>query len=157
MTRQPLSLDLNTPDRTAELAGQLARQVQPGDCILLSGEIGSGKTFFARHLIQSRLDHPEDVPSPTFTLVQIYDTSEGEIWHSDLYRLTSIEEVEELGLIEAFETAICLVEWPDKLGELSPKDALSLTFVADPDHDERRVLTLNWNDPKWDTRLDPLK
>lgn len=157
MTRLPLSIDLTTPEQTANLALRLAPQLRPGDCLLLSGEIGSGKTFFARHLIQSLLSHPEDVPSPTFTLVQIYDTPVGEIWHSDLYRLTAIDEVEELGLIEAFDTAICLVEWPDKLGDLAPNDALSLTFTADPEQDTRRALTLNWNDPKWDTRLDPLK
>ncbi|MBO9452445.1 tRNA (adenosine(37)-N6)-threonylcarbamoyltransferase complex ATPase subunit type 1 TsaE [Tropicibacter sp. R16_0] len=157
MTRLPLSIDLITPEKTAELAHWLAPQLRAGDCVLLSGEIGSGKTFFARNLIQSVLAHPEDVPSPTFTLVQIYDTAEGEIWHSDLYRLTSVDEVEELGLIEAFETSICLVEWPDKLGDLAPHDALSMHFAADPLHDTRRKLTLNWNDPKWDTRLDPLK
>lgn len=157
MTHQPLFIDLASPERTAELAEQLAPQLGPGDCILLSGEIGSGKTFFARNLIQSLLSHLEDVPSPTFTLVQTYDTPKGEIWHSDLYRLTSVDEVEELGLIEAFETSICLVEWPDKLGDLVPRDALSVHFVADPEHDTRRALTLNWNDPKWDIRLDPLK
>ena len=157
MTRLPLSIDLTTPEQTTDLAVRLAQYLRPGDCLLLSGEIGSGKTFFARHLIQSLLSHPEDVPSPTFTLVQIYDTPVGEIWHSDLYRLTAIDEVEELGLIEAFDTAICLVEWPDKLGDLAPNDALSLTFAADPEQDTRRALTLNWNDPKWDTRLDTLK
>ncbi|SLN69221.1 tRNA threonylcarbamoyladenosine biosynthesis protein TsaE [Falsiruegeria litorea R37] len=157
MTRLPLSIDLITPEKTAELAEFLALHLRPGDCILLFGEIGSGKTFFARNLIQSLLDHPEDVPSPTFTLVQVYETSVGEIWHSDLYRLTSIDEVEELGLIEAFETSICLIEWPEKLDDLAPQDALSLHFTADPEHDTRRALTLNWNDPKWDTRLDPLK
>ncbi|WP_164661525.1 tRNA (adenosine(37)-N6)-threonylcarbamoyltransferase complex ATPase subunit type 1 TsaE [Tropicibacter sp. Alg240-R139] len=157
MTRLPLSINLSTPERTAELAQRLAPLLRSGDCILLSGEIGSGKTFFARSLIQSLLSQPEDVPSPTFTLVQIYDTPMCEIWHSDLYRLSSIDEVEELGLIEAFETSICLVEWPDKLGELAPSDALSMHFVADPRNDAQRSLTLNWNDPKWDTRLDLLK
>jgi len=156
MNRPPIFVDLASPNATVDLARKLASHLRPGDCILLSGEIGSGKTFFARNLIQSLLSTPEDVPSPTFTLVQIYDTPMGEIWHSDLYRLTAIDEVEELGLIEAFETAICLVEWPDKLGDVTPPDALTLCFVADAEHDEHRRLTLNWNDPKWDTRLDAL-
>ena len=94
----------------------------------------AGKTHFARNLIQSLMAEPEDVPSPTFTLVQAYDTPSGEIWHCDLYRLSAAEEVDELGLTEAFDTAICLVEWPDKLGPLAPRGALTLTFETDPNN-----------------------
>lgn len=121
---------------------------------MLEGEIGSGKTHFARGLIQSLLTTPEDVPSPTFTLVQVYDTESTEIWHCDLYRLSAVEEVEELGLTEALDSSICLIEWPEKLGPLRPDTALTMTFETDPDTMEKRILTLSWSDPKWAQRLE---
>ncbi len=78
--------------------------------MLLDGPVGAGKTTLARAAILSILPEPEDVPSPTFTLVQTYDTTRGPLWHCDLYRLSSVLEIEELGLEEAFETAITLIE-----------------------------------------------
>ena len=122
-----------SPEETGDLARAIATRLQPGDTILLDGPVGAGKTHFARCLIQSLLDIPEDVPSPTFTLVQTYDTLGGEIWHADLYRLGHPEEVVELGLEQAFDDAICLVEWPDRLGDLAPGDALRMTFAAQDD------------------------
>ncbi|SDD63453.1 tRNA (adenosine(37)-N6)-threonylcarbamoyltransferase complex ATPase subunit type 1 TsaE [Ruegeria marina] len=154
MTASPLILSLESPEETARLAVAIGATLRPGDCILLAGEIGCGKTHFARSLIQSLLPSPEDVPSPTFTLVQVYETDRGEIWHSDLYRLTAIEEIEELGLTDAFTDAITLIEWPDRLGSLAPENALSVNFVADPIHESRRVLTLSWTDPKWTSRIE---
>jgi len=97
-------------------------------------------------------DVPEDVPSPTFTLVQIYDTSAGEIWHADLYRLSSPEEAEELGLRDAFETAICLIEWPDRLGSISPT-AGALTLVFSTLNEERRHLTFEGGSSELRTRM----
>lgn len=152
----PLNLTMKSPDETASLAASLGGALQPGDTVLLDGAIGSGKTHFARALVQSVLAIPEDVPSPTFTLVQVYDTRIGEVWHSDLYRLSSVEEVEELGLIEAFETSICLIEWPEKLGTLRPPTALAIRFMADSDDLEARHLEMRWTDPKWTNRLERL-
>lgn len=85
---------------------------------------------------------PEDVPSPTFTLVQTYEADEVEIWHADLYRLSDPGEVLELGLDAAFESAICLIEWPDRLGDAAPEDTLKLTFVM-CDDSEARALTFD--------------
>ena len=152
MPAHHLSIPLANPEATAARAIALGKTLQPGDVILLSGDVGAGKTHFARCLIQSQLNMVEDVPSPTFTLVQTYDTKIAEIWHADLYRLTNTQEVEELGLIDAFETAICLIEWPDRLGDLVPPHALLLTFVDGPD-DDARLLNAQWNDPKWDRKL----
>ncbi|MBY6090502.1 tRNA (adenosine(37)-N6)-threonylcarbamoyltransferase complex ATPase subunit type 1 TsaE [Maritimibacter alkaliphilus] len=142
------SLDLPDPQATSDLAARLGARLQPGDVLLLEGPIGAGKTHFARSLIQSLLTELEDVPSPTFTLVQVYDTEKGEIWHADLYRLTGPDEAVELGLTEAFETAICLIEWPDRLGDLVPPGATHLTFTATGE--ESRALTLRLTDPRPD-------
>ncbi|EEE37917.1 uncharacterized P-loop hydrolase UPF0079 [Rhodobacteraceae bacterium KLH11] len=150
----PLNLTLHSPEETAAIAARMGSRLQPGDTILLEGAIGSGKTHFARALIQSVLAVSEDIPSPTFTLVQVYDTELGEVWHSDLYRLGSVEEIEELGLIDAFEASICLIEWPDKLGSLTPQPALLIRFTADPDDHDTRHLTLSWSDPKWNIKLE---
>lgn len=148
----PTSLLLVDEAATTEFASALASNLKPGDTILLEGPVGAGKTHFARGLIQSVLHRPEDVPSPTFTLVQTYDTQMGEIWHADLYRVSSTDELEELGLWDAFDQAICLIEWPDRLGHDAPAHALTITF-ASSETDSRRV-ELQWTDPKWHTRLD---
>ena len=140
-----------SPDETRAFAAAFGARLVPGDVILLEGGIGAGKTHFARSLIQSLLTDPEDVPSPTFTLVQVYDTPNAEIWHSDLYRLTDPNEAIELGLEEAFETGICLVEWPDRLSDLAPADAITLSFA--PEAENTRHMTAQWQDAKWQSRL----
>jgi tRNA threonylcarbamoyladenosine biosynthesis protein TsaE len=126
----PLTLDLPTPDDTAALGVRLAAVARPGDCLLLEGPIGAGKSHLARAFIQARLGRAEEVPSPSFTLVQVYEAAGVEIWHADLYRLTHPDEVWELGLDDAFAKAICLVEWPDRLGRHVPPDALHLRLEA---------------------------
>ena len=119
---------LPDPDATTRFAHQLSARLGPGQALLLEGPVGAGKTAFCRALIQACLGAQEDVPSPTFTLVQTYEAPEFDIWHCDLYRLTSPDEVIELGLDEAFETALCLIEWPDRLGDLAPSTATTLHF-----------------------------
>lgn len=130
MTRTSLFL----PDDAASdrLGAVLARLLQAGDVVLLSGPVGAGKTHIARALIRTRLGRMEDVPSPTFTLVQTYE-SQPDIWHADLYRITNPDEVTELGLDAAFDTAICLIEWPERLGDLVPPDALHLHLATADD------------------------
>lgn len=121
-----ITLDLPNPEATDRLAGALAGVLGPGDTVLLEGQIGAGKSHLSRALIRARLGSPdEDVPSPTFTLVQTYPANPP-IWHADLYRLGHPDEVLELGLDEAFGQAICLVEWPDRLGGAAPADAIRL-------------------------------
>lgn len=105
------------------LGRRLAPALRPGDTLLLSGDLGAGKSTLARAIIAAVLPAPEDIPSPTFTLVQVYNGQNGDIWHCDLYRLTGPDHLDELGLTEAFETAICLVEWPDRLDGFAPADA----------------------------------
>jgi tRNA threonylcarbamoyladenosine biosynthesis protein TsaE len=151
MSDHTLSLDLQNAEETSQAARALGAALTAGDTILLTGDVGAGKTHFARSLIQSMLTTPEDVPSPTFTLVQTYDTSAGAIWHADLYRLTSTFEIEELGLSDAFQDAVCLVEWPDRLGELKPDGALEITLETTGE--DGRVLTASWEDDKWVAKL----
>lgn len=126
MSSAALSLFLPAEEDTDRLAQWLAERLQAGDAVLLSGPIGAGKSHLARAFIRARLGRFEDVPSPTFTLVQTYQADDVEIWHADLYRLSHPDEVLELGLDEAFETAICLIEWPDRLGPLAPENAIRI-------------------------------
>lgn len=133
-------------NETSALAATLLDILRPGDCLCLSGPVGAGKSHFARSLIQSQMTkdgHIEDVPSPTFTLVQVYDTAIGEIWHADLYRLTSVDAVLELGLEDAFDTAITLIEWADRLGPFLPERRLeidiSLAGASESDETHRDI------------------
>ena len=140
MTRPPLCIALPSAEATAALGAWLAPRLAAGDVLLLAGPIGAGKTHLARSLIQTRLalaGRMEDVPSPTFTLVQVYEADGVELWHADLYRLTHPDEVLELGLVAAFDSAICLIEWPDRLGRTVPSDALRIELAVADDGDSR--------------------
>ncbi|RYH10894.1 tRNA (adenosine(37)-N6)-threonylcarbamoyltransferase complex ATPase subunit type 1 TsaE [Tropicimonas sp. IMCC6043] len=123
-----LSLDLPRAADTAALGRALAHLLRKGETLLLAGPIGAGKSHLARATIREVMARhgaaAEDIPSPTYTLVQTYAAGTAEIWHADLYRLTDPQDVFELGLDEAFTEAICLVEWPDRLGETAPESAL---------------------------------
>ncbi|MHA7886161.1 tRNA (adenosine(37)-N6)-threonylcarbamoyltransferase complex ATPase subunit type 1 TsaE [Roseicyclus sp.] len=138
-------LRLPSPEATGALAVRLARLLRPGDTLLLQGQLGAGKSHVARAAIRALIGpggERAEVPSPTFTLVQVYDTASGEVWHADLYRLTDPAEAEELGLEAAMEEAICLVEWPDRLAPDWPEGAVCLRLAADPADPEARTLTL---------------
>jgi len=143
------SLALPDPEAAAAFGRALAPRLTPGDTLLLEGPIGSGKTHIARAIVAARLavaGRAEDIPSPTYTLVQTYADGLAEIWHADLYRLTDPAEIMELGLDDAFASAIVLIEWPDRLGGLVPPGALRLTLAH---HGPGRDLTLFSDDPRW--------
>ncbi len=146
------TLPLASPQATEALALALAPHLCAGDALLLTGDLGAGKSLFARALIADRLaalGRAEDIPSPTYTLVQTYDLGTAQLWHADLYRLTDPGELAELGLDEAFASAICLVEWPDRLGAARPSRhlALALDFADAP---EARIARLTAAGPGWD-------
>ncbi len=142
---------LNSATETADLAGRIGAYLQGGDVLLLSGDIGAGKTHFARSLIQA-LQAPlgllEDIPSPTFTLVQTYPLGSVDIWHADLYRIGSVDEIVELGITDAFADSICLVEWPDRLGVETPARHLALEFQQGKT-DDGRNLRITAKGSKW--------
>ena len=142
---------LPDPEATERLAVVLAPYLRPGDVVALGGDLGAGKTTLARALIRALTGDPdEEVPSPTFTLVQSYATPAGPVWHFDLYRLSGADEVIELGWEEALATAIVLVEWPERLGRLVPPARLALDLaVTGP---ESRAARLG-GDAGWAERL----
>lgn len=123
---------------TARLGAALGAILRAGDAVLLHGDLGAGKTALARAAIASLTGGGEDIPSPTFTLVQTYEPAAGpRLVHADLYRLSGVEEIYELDLVEAFEDAACFVEWPDRLGPLTPRRRLDLTLS--PEGEGRRL------------------
>jgi tRNA threonylcarbamoyladenosine biosynthesis protein TsaE len=138
------AFNVATPAETAALAAKLARALAPGDVLALRGDLGAGKTSFARGLIAALAraagDAPLEVPSPTFTLVQTYEFSDALLWHFDLYRIARPDDALELGIEEAFADGISLIEWPERLGALLPARRIEvrLDFAETPE--ARRIV-----------------
>ena len=124
---------------TAALAAHISALAVRGDIIALKGDLGAGKTSFARAFIGAR-GGTEEVPSPTFTLVQIYELGSAAIWHFDFYRIKSPEEAWELGIEDAFSEAISLIEWPERLGSLLPRRRLQIEFLFGDRPEARRAV-----------------
>lgn len=127
---------------TVAFSRKIAAVAQIGDVIALSGGLGTGKSVFARGFVRGLAPDIDDVPSPTFTLVQIYETPAFAIHHFDLYRLERPEDAVELGIEDAFAEAVSLIEWPDRLGALLPSECLSVTLASVDDDDGARTATL---------------
>ncbi len=138
---------------TEALAASLAARAARRDVIALSGGLGAGKTAFARGFIRARPGGREvaEVPSPTFTLVQVYDLPEAPVWHFDLYRLAKPEDAWELGIEEALVDAISLIEWPDRLGSLLPEARLDIELSPGGHSDARRAMVTGCG--SWAARL----
>jgi len=146
-------VDLPDEAATAAFAARVSALAAAGDVIALKGDLGAGKTSFARAFIRSR-GAVEEVPSPTFTLVQVYELAGAAIWHFDLYRLKSAEEAWELGIEDAFSEGISLIEWPERLGSLLPRYRLEITFHYGDLPDARRAALDGGGD--WPERLAPI-
>ncbi|MEM9170086.1 MAG: tRNA (adenosine(37)-N6)-threonylcarbamoyltransferase complex ATPase subunit type 1 TsaE [Pseudomonadota bacterium] len=125
------------PAATAAVGAALFALVERGDAVCLTGPLGAGKTTLARGLLQAALGGV-DVPSPTFTLVEVYETPAFPIAHFDLYRLEDPEEIDELGLDEALESGVCRIEWPERAAGRLPR-ALIVVALEPDDRDARRV------------------
>lgn len=119
-------IDLPTEADTARLGAWLAGKLKTGEAICLSGPLGAGKSTLARALIRALTTPDEEVPSPTFTLVQHYEGAAMEVAHFDLYRLTNAHEAYEIGLDEALELGAVIIEWPERLEGQLPADRLDI-------------------------------
>jgi tRNA threonylcarbamoyladenosine biosynthesis protein TsaE len=138
-----LDIDLPTPEATERLGATLAKLLRPGDALLLTGELGAGKSTLARGLVRALTRPDEEVPSPTFTLVQGYDGPSFPLFHFDLYRLSGPEEVFELGFDEALDEGAAVVEWPQRLGARLPPDRLDIELRRTGAGDEGRSARLS--------------
>jgi tRNA threonylcarbamoyladenosine biosynthesis protein TsaE len=148
------SVDLPSEKYTRALGAAIARQARHGDVIALEGGLGAGKTTFARGFIRELTATDEEVVSPTFTLVQIYDSPAGEIWHFDLYRLEKEQDALELGLDDALSGGIVLIEWPQRLGALMPPRRLEIELaMAGPGKNQGRIARLA-GDGSWTDRIE---
>jgi len=137
--RKMPAFSFSLPDETAteQLGATLAERLRPGDVVALRGALGAGKTTLARAILRAAAGDPAlIVPSPTFTLVEVYETPRGPYWHFDLYRLETPEQVFELGWEEALAEGVVLIEWPERLGSLLPKH---LGVVLEVEGDGRRA------------------
>jgi tRNA threonylcarbamoyl adenosine modification protein YjeE len=132
MERAGRSLVLPDLAATRSRAARLAGQLQPGDVVLLEGDLGAGKTEFARTVIQAVAGSPINVPSPTFTLLQSYNLPGIEIGHADLYRVGDPDEIAELGLEECWARGALLVEWPERAPWLWPAERLTVALATVP-------------------------
>lgn len=151
-----LTLNVADEEGTCRLAAALASVAGLGDVIALVGDLGAGKTVFARAFIRARAAaagrEVSEVPSPTFTLVQQYDLGREVLWHADLYRIEDVSEIDELGLDEALADGILLVEWPDRWGDRLPPTALIVHLTTTDDAAARGIAFDAPNE--WTGRLD---
>jgi len=155
--KRPMAKVVTLADEAAThaLARRLAQAAQAGDVIALHGDLGAGKTSLARAFVRALAGEEEEVPSPTFTLAQIYDWVGGTVWHFDLYRLEKPEDALELGIEEAFADGVSLIEWPDRLGPWLPRDRLDLRLTAGTAEGSRQA-ELTATSSRWSKRLQEL-
>lgn len=133
-------IEVALPDEAAtqRLGQMLSRALRPGDALCLSGPLGAGKSTLARALVRALTSPDQEVPSPTFTLVQFYDGPDFPVAHFDLYRLTDPDEAYEIGLEEALEDGAVVIEWPQRLQGRLPADRLDIEIMPVGDEGEAR-------------------
>lgn len=132
---------MNLPDEaaTARLGAAIAAALRPGEAVCLFGPLGAGKSTLARALVRALTTPEEEVPSPTFTLVQFYEGARLQVAHFDLYRLTDPDEAYEIGLDEALDDGAAVIEWPQRLEGRLPRDRLDVEIELTEDAGGRRA------------------
>lgn len=148
-----MQIELPDDPATGALGEAVAAALRLGEAVCLSGPLGAGKSTLARALIRALTSPGEEVPSPTYTLLQIYHGREFQIAHFDLYRLEDPGEIDELGLDEALMDGAVIIEWPQRLCDRQPADRLSIEIEPTPDG-EARVATLQFHGAWEGRRLD---
>lgn len=133
---------------TSRLGEALASALKAGDIVLLRGDLGAGKSTFARAIIGA-ISGVRDVPSPTFTLVEVYEAEKFNLWHFDLYRLDAVGDVWELGLEDALDGGVLLIEWPERISKLLPSSVLTIQLEI---KGETRLAKIS-GDARWRERL----
>ena len=142
----------NTEEDTVRLGQKLSSIAKKGDVFALYGTLGMGKSVFSRAFVKS-LTSANEVPSPTFTLVQIYEAKDFDIYHFDLYRLKSPEEIFEIGMEEALFDGVCLIEWPEKMQGYLPKNIFRLEITP---YEQGRKIKIETTDADKKLRLQEL-
>ena len=155
MAKQIKTYHLNnqTVKNVHEIACKCSEKLQAGDIIFLKGPIGVGKTFFARSLIINTLKSQklwDEVPSPSFSLIQMYDNMTPPICHVDLYRLSFLSELEELGLEDLYKDSVTLIEWPERLESRLPTRFFQIEFSFIKTMEDRRNLSIVSRGSNWD-------
>lgn len=153
MNEKKLIFICNTEKETKALSKKISEICRQGDVFALYGTLGMGKSVFARAFIQN-LCGMTDVPSPTFTLVQMYDAPDFEVYHYDLYRLKTADEIFELDIEEAMYEGVCLIEWPEKMGGYLPKKAIKIQITP---KEQGRQIEILFNSEETYKRFLPLK
>ena len=148
------TFSIRTLQDTQSFAKKLSPLLRPKDIVLLRGDLGLGKTTLTRAIINEIGLKKEEGPSPTFTLLQTYDTKCGPLYHFDFYRIRKPEEIYELGIEDAYAFGITLIEWGEKMGPLEPiKRALIIDMSM---HNEERTFTVQSANPSWQNRIEEL-
>lgn len=132
-------ITITNEEDTKDLAIKIGSILRKKDCIALRGDLGAGKTSFSRSLIRNLGSDTQEVPSPTFTLVQFYNLPNFTIWHFDLYRIKHPEEIYELGWEDACYDGVTLVEWPENAGDLMPEDRIEIDIFFTGNNGERTI------------------
>lgn len=147
------SITLRSEEDTRAFGARLGDLLGRGDCVLLMGDLGAGKTTMARAMIRAQAGEAVDVPSPTFSLVETYEF-DTPLHHVDLYRLDSPDQVVELGLDDLIDAGITLIEWPEKAEGLLPSSRLEITIREGADGE--RIVELVPRGESWERRVDVL-
>ena len=147
----------NCSEETMDLGRKIAPFLKKGDVLVMTGDLGAGKTLFTTGILDF-FKKKDEVSSPTFTIVNEYDLKEDlKLFHFDVYRLESPEEFLAIGGDEFFEKGICLIEWGEKIEEYLPKDVLRINIKKDTEEDGKRIFSFSWTSSRYDELFKEVK
>lgn len=139
------SINSTSPDYTIKIGQNLAKLLNKGDVVVLSGDLGAGKTKFVEGFLHN-FGLQDEISSPTFNIINEYTSSNNNIYHFDVYRLEDSDEFYAIGGEEYFEKGICLIEWGELISDVLPKDYIHITIKKDSDNENLRIFEFEVND-----------